>query len=51
MISVQRFERWTTLPGFAVWFDLRLQASLKVIQPLPVSASVLSSCGRRDRGL
>jgi hypothetical protein len=36
MISVQRFERWTTFSGLAVWLDLRFDASLNVIQPLPV---------------
>jgi hypothetical protein len=39
-ISVQRFDRCTTRPGSAVWLQARLDLSLKVIQPLPVWASV-----------
>ncbi len=39
-ISVHRFEECTTLPGSAVWFAVRLAASLNVIQPLPVCARV-----------
>ncbi|CAM5319547.1 hypothetical protein SALBM311S_11770 [Streptomyces alboniger] len=39
-ISVQRLEEWTTWPGSAVWLAVRLAASLKVIQPLPVWARV-----------
>ncbi len=40
MISVHRFEECTTVPGSAVWFAVRLEASLKVIQPWPVCARV-----------
>ena len=42
MISVHRLDRCTTsLPGSSeVWLHARLAASLKVIQPLPVWASV-----------
>ena len=41
MISVQRLERWTTrCGGRPAWLQVRLAASLKVIQPLPVSARV-----------
>ncbi len=40
MISVHRFEEWTTVPGSAVWFAVRFEASLKVIQPWPVCARV-----------
>lgn len=42
MISVQRLERCTTGPpgSSLVWLQARLAASLKVIQPLPVWASV-----------
>ena len=40
MISVHRLDRCTTLPGSAVWLQVRLLASLKVIQPLPVCARV-----------
>ena len=40
MISVHRFDRWTTLPGRAVWLQVRLAASLNVIQPFPVWARV-----------
>jgi hypothetical protein len=39
VISVHRFDRCTTLPSAPVWLHFRLVASLKVIQPLPVSAS------------
>ncbi len=39
-ISVQRLEEWTVWPGSAVWLAVRLAASLKVIQPLPVCARV-----------
>jgi len=39
-ISVHRFDRWITLPGTAVWFPARFAASLNVIHPLPVWASV-----------
>ncbi|MNM94227.1 hypothetical protein D3C81_1066230 [compost metagenome] len=39
-ISVHRLDRWITLPGRSVWLLARLHLSLKVIQPLPVSASV-----------
>ncbi|CAM5328222.1 hypothetical protein STENM327S_00042 [Streptomyces tendae] len=37
---MQRLEEWTTWPGVAVWFAVRLAVSLKVIQPLPVCARV-----------
>ena len=42
MISVHRLDRWTTGPpgSSVVWLQVRLLASLKVIQPLPVCASV-----------
>ena len=40
MISVHRFERCTVLPGAPVWLHFRLDASLNVIQPFPVCASV-----------
>ena len=42
MISVHRLDRWTTgPPGVSrVWLQVRLAASLKVIQPLPVCARV-----------
>ncbi len=42
MISVHRLDRWTTGPPGAslVWLQVRLAASLKVIQPLPVWARV-----------
>ena len=42
MISVHRLDRCTTLPSVpsAVWLQVRLAASLKVIQPLPVCARV-----------
>jgi hypothetical protein len=39
-ISVHRFDRWMTFSGRAVWLEVRLAASLNVIQPLPVCASV-----------
>lgn len=39
-ISVHRFEEWMTRPGSAVWFAVRLEASLNVIQPWPVCARV-----------
>ncbi len=39
-ISVQRLELCTVRPGSAVWLAARLEASLKVIQPLPVCARV-----------
>lgn len=39
-ISVHRFEECTVWPGSAVWLAVRLEASLKVIQPLPVCARV-----------
>lgn len=37
---MHRFDEWTTLPGSAVWFAVRLEASLNVIQPWPVCARV-----------
>ena len=37
---MHRLEEWTTRPGSAVWLAVRLAASLKVIQPLPVCARV-----------
>ena len=40
VISVHRFDRCTTSPPSAVWLHLALLASLNVIQPLPVCASV-----------
>ncbi|MNF15424.1 hypothetical protein D3C80_2180340 [compost metagenome] len=33
-------DRWITLPARRVWLLARLHLSLKVIQPLPVSARV-----------
>lgn len=37
---MHRFDECTTVPGSAVWFAVRFDASLKVIQPLPVWARV-----------
>lgn len=37
---MHRFEECTTRPGSAVWFAVRLEASLNVIQPWPVCARV-----------
>ena len=39
-ISVHRLEECTVWPGSAVWLAVRLEASLNVIQPLPVCARV-----------
>src|SRR4051812_9162560 len=48
-ISVQRLERCTVRPGSAVWLHAWLDLSLKVIQPLPVSAKVRIMRAYRSR--